>query len=126
MIESETLTNAAKAMRDGDMGDIIVLDDTSARLKGIVTDRDMVVRAIAEKMDPERTTLAAICTEEVVCVAPGDPADKAARYMRDRAIRRLPVVEDERVVGVISIGDLALELDQRSALAEISAAPANK
>jgi CBS domain-containing protein len=125
MIESETLCNAAKAMRERDIGDIIVLDDTSARLRGIVTDRDMVVRALAEEMDPMRTTLAAICSEEVVCVAPNDPADKAARYMRDRAVRRLPVVDDERVVGVVSIGDLALELDRQSALAEISAAPGN-
>lgn len=125
LIESETILNAAKAMREFDIGDVIVLDDTSARVKGIVTDRDVVVRALAEEMDPGRTTLASIVSDELVCVAPTDSLDKAARFMRDRAVRRLPVIEDDQAVGVVSMGDLALELDRRSALAEISAAPPN-
>jgi CBS domain-containing protein len=126
MIESESLLNAAKAMREEDIGDVIVLDDTTARVKGIATDRDLVVRAVAEGLDPAETTLAVICSEELVFVAPDDPIDKAARLMRDGAIRRLPVVEDGRPVGVVSLGDLALEMDRRSALAEISAAPPNE
>ena len=125
LIESETLVAAAKAMRSNDIGDVIVLDDTNARVKGIVTDRDVVVRALAEGMDPKKTTLASICTEDVTTVSPEDSVDKAARYMRELAIRRLPVVEDGQPVGVISLGDLALEMDSRSALAEVSAAPAN-
>lgn len=125
MIESETILNAAKAMREFDIGDVIVLDDTSARPKGIVTDRDIAVRAVAEGLDPDRTTLVSICSEEIVFVSPDDPVDKAVRMMRDRAIRRLPVLDGEQVVGVVSLGDLALELDRTSALAEISEAPPN-
>jgi CBS domain-containing protein len=125
MIETETIQNAAKAMREHDIGDVIVLDDTSARIKGIVTDRDVVVRALAEGLDPSQTTLASIVSEQLVCVAPNDPLDKAVRFMRDRALRRLPVVDGDQPVGVVSIGDLALELDRQSALAEISGAPAN-
>ncbi|MGH2758136.1 MAG: CBS domain-containing protein [Actinomycetota bacterium] len=126
VIESDTLFHAARLMRDEDIGDVIVLDNTSARVKAIVTDRDMVIRAVADGQDPRETTLAAVATEELLTVSPDDAVDKAARIMRDRAVRRLPVVdEDGRAVGVVSLGDLALELDRRSALAEISAAPAN-
>jgi CBS domain-containing protein len=126
MIESDSVLDAARMMREEDIGDVIVLDDTSARVKGIATDRDVVVRAVAEGLDPAGTTLAAICTQELLTIAPNDPVDKAARFMRDRAVRRLPVVEEDgRPVGVVSIGDLAIELDRRSALAEISLAPAN-
>lgn len=125
IIESETVAKAAQLMRENDIGDVIVLDDTSARVKGIVTDRDLVVRAVAEGMDPTETTLASCCTDRLVCASPNDPLDKAARLMRDKAIRRLPVVDGEQAVGIVSIGDLAIELDSRSALAEISAAPPN-
>ena len=125
LIESETLANAAKAMKEFDIGDVIVLDDTSARVKGIATDRDIVVRAIAEEADPTRTTLASIVSEDLVFVAPSDPIDKAVRLMRDRAVRRLPVVEGDLAVGILSMGDLALQLDRSSALAEVSAAPPN-
>lgn len=126
MIESDTIFDAARVMREEDIGDVIVLDDTSARVKAIVTDRDIVIRAVADGQDPRETTLAGIASEELICVGPDDALDKAARVMRDKAIRRLPVIdEDGRAVGVVSLGDLALELDRRSALAEISAAPAN-
>ena len=125
MIESETLESAARAMREHDIGDIIVLDDTSARIKGIATDRDFVLRAVAEGLNPAQTTLATVLSEDIVCVKPQDSADKAVRLMRERALRRLPVVDGDQPVGVVSIGDLAQELDRRSALADISAAPAN-
>jgi CBS domain-containing protein len=125
MIESETIEHAAQAMKEHDIGDIIVLDDTSARIKGIATDRDFVLRAVAEGMNPSQTTLSTVCSEDIVCVSPQDSADKAVRLMRERALRRLPVVEGDQPVGVVSIGDLALSLDRRSALADISAAPAN-
>lgn len=125
MLETTPVTEAAQAMREHDIGDIIVLDDTRADIKGIVTDRDVVVRVIAEEQDPSVTTLGSICSEELVTLEPDDPIDKAARLMRGKAIRRIPIVENEKPVGVISIGDLALELDDRSALADISSAPPN-
>lgn len=125
LLETETIVTAAQAMRENDIGDVIVLDDTGGRLKGIVTDRDVVVRAVADAKDPEQVTLGSIATTDVMCVSPDDSLDEVSELMRERAIRRVPVVEDDRPVGILSIGDLAQQLDKKSALAEISAAPAN-
>jgi len=115
---------AARAMRENDIGDIIVLDGD--RLYGILTDRDIVVRGLAEDKDPGTTAVGEICSRELTTVQPTDSVGSAVRLMRERALRRLPVV-DERgsVIGIVSIGDLAVERDPRSALAEISSAPPN-
>lgn len=125
MVETETVASAARMMRDNDIGDVIVLGDTDGRVSGIVTDRDLVVRVMAEERNPEQTTIGAICTGELIAIAPDDSVDTAVALMRERAIRRLPVCEGGKVVGVVSIGDLAERFDQRSALADISAAPPN-
>jgi CBS domain-containing protein len=114
---------AARKMRERDIGDVIVQKD--GRLLGIVTDRDIVVRAIAENKDPSKTPLESICSKEVAAVSPEDSDDKAVRLMREKAIRRVPVVEGQRVVGIVSLGDLAVEKDPNSALGEISAAEPN-
>jgi CBS domain-containing protein len=119
---SATILDAARRMRDCDIGDVIVRDNGSVR--GVVTDRDLVVRALADGRTD--ATLGEIATTEVVTVGPDDPVADAIRMMRERAIRRLPVVEDGTLVGVVSIGDLALEQDPESALADISAAPPNQ
>lgn len=118
------ITQAAEQMRQRDIGDVIVMDDD--RLCGVVTDRDIVVRAIAEHRDPEQTMLGAICSSDVVTLSPTDTVDDAVRLMRDRALRRLPVVDGQTPVGIVSIGDLAIERDPESALADISAAPGNE
>ncbi len=115
---------AARAMRDSDIGDVIVLDGQT--ICGIVTDRDIVVRAVAEGLDPASTPLMEICSRELTTIAPHESVDKAVHLMREKAIRRLPVVENKRPVGIVSIGDLALERDPESALGNISAAPANR
>ncbi len=115
---------AARAMRDSDIGDVIVLDGQT--ICGIVTDRDIVVRAVAEGLDPASTPLMDICSRELTTIAPHESVDKAVHLMREKAIRRLPVVENKRPVGIVSIGDLALERDPESALGNISAAPANR
>lgn len=125
IIETETITSAARLMKEHDIGDVIVLDDTSARLKGIVTDRDIVIRVIAEERDPEQATIGSIASEELVTLSPDDTVDDAVQVMRRRAIRRVPVVDDGHAVGVLSIGDLAERFDQRLALADISSAPPN-
>jgi CBS domain-containing protein len=111
-------------MRDANIGDIVVADD--GQICGILTDRDVVVRAIAERRDPARTKLADICSRNLTTVSPADSLDHAVQLMRQKAIRRLPVVENGRVVGIVSIGDLALERDPTSALSDISAAPSNR
>lgn len=118
-----TLVEAAKEMKMNDIGDVIVQDD--GKIIGIVTDRDIVVRALAEGANPDQKRLGEICSGNIVSVAPNDPLDEAVKLMRDHAIRRLPVVENDKVVGILSLGDLAIERDQKSALGEISRAPAN-
>jgi CBS domain-containing protein len=118
-----TLTEAATAMKEQDIGDVIVMDDGS--ISGILTDRDLVVRAIAEKRDAAATVVADVCSSDVVTVAPGDDVGAAIQLMREHSIRRVPVVDGGKPVGIVSLGDLAMRLDDRSALAEISAAPAN-
>lgn len=115
----ETLTAAARQMRDADVGDIIVLD--GGRIRGIVTDRDIAVRALADELDPTTTTLGEIATRDLVTVAPDDDLQTAIGVMRTHSVRRIPVVQSERLVGVVSLGDLAVERDPGSVLAEISA-----
>jgi CBS domain-containing protein len=117
------LFDAAQAMRTSDIGDVIVMQD--GRPCGIVTDRDLVVRGIAAGKDPSNTPLREVCSKDLTTISPDEPTDKAVELMRDKAIRRLPVCENGDVVGFVSIGDLAVERDPKSALADISAAPAN-
>ena len=117
------VTDAAKRMRQEDIGDVIVLEGD--RICGVVTDRDIVVRVLAEDREPARTKLGEICSRNVVTVKPGDALTQAGDLMRTRTIRRVPVVEGGRPVGIVSIGDLAVERDPDSALGEISAATPN-
>lgn len=119
-----SVAEAARLMRDTGIGDVIVTDD--GRLLGILTDRDIAVRVVAAGKDGS-TPLSDVCSgEDLATVTPGTPADDAARLMRQRAVRRLPVLEGDRMVGVVSLGDLAIEQDERSALADISAAETNR
>src|SRR6266702_1767058 len=99
-----SVMNAAQLMRRSDIGDVIVLEDK--RLFGILTDRDIVVRALAEGRDPETTPVGDICSRELTTIEPSASVGEAVRLMRDRAIRRLPVVDkDGFVMGIVSIGD---------------------
>jgi CBS domain-containing protein len=118
-----TLQDAAREMRDGDIGDVIVTRDGA--LCGIVTDRDIVVRAIAEGRDPGSTRLEDICTESVQTLTPDQTVEEAIRMMREHDIRRIPVVQEGRPAGIVALGDLAVERDAQSALADISAAAPN-
>lgn len=120
---STPLNQAAKQMRDHDIGDVLVTND--GRLCGLITDRDIVVRALADERDPATTTLDDICTHQLVQVSPEDSLLHAVELMREHAIRRLPVVEGDNAVGMVSLGDLAIELDPSSALGDISAAEEN-
>jgi CBS domain-containing protein len=118
-----TVLDAARCMKEHDIGDVLVMD--GGRLLGILTDRDIVVRCLAEQCDPQSTDLGSICTGDLATLSPDDSLSEAVRLMEDKAVRRIPVVEDGRPVGIVSIGDLAIERDERSALAEISSAPPN-
>jgi CBS domain-containing protein len=118
-----TALDAAKAMRDAGVGDVIVTKDGT--MCGIVTDRDITVRAVAEGKGATEVKLGDICSADLTCLSPGDSVADAVSLMREKAVRRLPVVDGGRAVGVVSIGDLAIERDPDSALADISEAPAN-
>ena len=120
---SAALVDAARRMREADIGDVIVMNDDS--MCGVVTDRDIVVRAIADGKDPGTTALEEVCSHEVVTVAPDDSIDRAAELMRERAVRRLPVTEDARPIGIVSLADLAIEREDDGPLPEISAASSN-
>jgi CBS domain-containing protein len=123
---ASTLVDAAIAMRDFDVGAVIVLDLDHGQVCGIATDRDIVVRGIANGNYPATTKLGEICSRELTMVAPSDSIDEAMRLMRDKAIRRLPVVENGHPVGILSLGDLASEQESDSPLADISNAPPNR
>jgi signal-transduction protein with cAMP-binding, CBS, and nucleotidyltransferase domain len=116
-----TVVDAARAMREGNFGTVIVVKE--GKVCGVVTDRDIVIRAVAASHDPRLVTLGEICTEDVMTVQSDEPLAKVVMLMREKAIRRVPVVEDGRPVGVISLGDLARHNDEGSTLADISAAP---
>jgi CBS domain-containing protein len=91
-----------------------------------LTDRDVVVRAVAEGRDPKSIKVGEIVSEDVATVTPDEPVDKVVSLMREKAIRRVPVVDGGRPVGIVSLGDLAVERDSKSALADISAAEPNR
>jgi CBS domain-containing protein len=118
-----SVREAAKLMREKDIGDVIVQKD--GRLCGIVTDRDIVVRAVAQDKDLSRTNLESICSKDVTSLAPDDSDAQAIKLMREKSVRRLPVLEKDRVIGIVSLGDLAVDKDPKSVLGQISAAPPN-
>ena len=120
-----SLAQAAQVMRDLDTGDVLVADSGGA-LYGIVTDRDIVTRAVADGLDVTMTPVQAVITPSPVSVRPDDDASRAVALMRKHAIRRLPVVDEQgKVIGIVSLGDLAIDRDDRSVLADISAALPN-
>jgi CBS domain-containing protein len=121
--ETASLFDAARKMRDAGIGDVVVLDGET--VCGIVTDRDIVVRGIADGRNPQSTTLAEVCSRELTTVSADDQIETAVRLMREHAIRRLPVVKRGRPVGILTMGDIAMKRDADSALAEVSAAPPN-
>lgn len=118
------VVDAARHMRDEGIGDVIVTDGDT--VQGIVTDRDIVVRAVADGLDTSTTTVGEICSTDLTTLSPDAKVEEAVTLMRERALRRLPVVENGKPVGIVSIGDMAIERDEDSALADISAAPPNE
>jgi CBS domain-containing protein len=111
MAPTDSVSAAAKAMKERGVGTVLVV--SGGRLEGLVTDRDITVRVLAENRDPLTTRLGDICTAELALLNPDDDVRYAARLVRERAVRRLPVIADGIPVGMVSVGDLApLALDQ--------------
>ncbi len=123
-----TVLDAARAMADGSIGSVLVVH-TEDTLRGLIIDRDIVVRAVATGRELTSTTLGEVCTEDVATLSASDSVSDAIRLMSEQAIRRVPVMAGGKLVGVVSLGDIVLEqdpLDEQDvhfALADISAAP---
>lgn len=116
-----TAREAALLMRERAIGDVLVVEDD--RLTGVVTDRDLAVRLLADGLGPDAPIRSA-CTAEPVALTPDAEVQDAVALMREYAVRRVPVCEDDgRVLGIVTLGDLAISEDGSSALADISDAP---
>ncbi|MBC9728699.1 CBS domain-containing protein [Streptomyces sp. TRM68367] len=115
-----SLVEAAQLMRAQNIGDVVVAD--GQQVVGMLTDRDIAVRAVADGADPLAVSVRTVCTPNPLVVAPDDPVTAAVALMREHAVRRLPVVEAGLPVGIVSLGDLAEAQDPQSALADISRA----
>jgi CBS domain-containing protein len=102
---STTIADAAKTMASEDIGPIPVVE--GGRIVGIVTDRDIVVRVVAAGKDPNSTTVGEIASSDMVTVAPDDDIDDALTMMAQNQVRRLPVVEGDRLVGIVAQADVA-------------------
>jgi signal-transduction protein with cAMP-binding, CBS, and nucleotidyltransferase domain len=120
-----TLRAVARVMKQHKIG-VVLVTQADGSLLGLVTDRDLVVRGMASDRDVDKTSVAEICSTPPVKLDLTAMVDDAVRLMRERSVRRIPVVADGKPVGIISIGDLARAKDPGSLLAQISAAPPNE
>jgi len=115
----DTLEEAAKKMRDLDVGPLPVCGDND-RLAGMITDRDITVRAVAEGKDPRTTKVREVMTEQIIYCFEDQDVEEAARLMKERQVRRLVVLNrDKRLVGIVSLGDLATETGDRKKAGEV-------
>jgi signal-transduction protein with cAMP-binding, CBS, and nucleotidyltransferase domain len=118
----QSIAEAAIAMRDAGVGVVLVVREHS--LIGVVTDRDLVIRGVAAGMEPT-DPVGPLCSRGLVTVDADTSTEEAVSLVRQKAVRRLPVVADGEVVGIVSLGDLAMALDEKSALAQVSEAAPN-
>jgi CBS domain-containing protein len=119
---TDTVRSVAETMAAQDLGALVVAENGA--VVGIVTDRDLVVRGLATGVGLD-APVGQLITETLVSVGPHDDVAQVVQLMRDNAVRRVPVLDGSQAVGIVTIGDLAVALDSDSALADISAAPAN-
>ncbi len=108
---SQSLAEAAEVMKGEDVGSVPVVEED--RLTGIVTDRDIVIRAVAERRDPQAVKVEEVASRELVTVEPEQDLDEALALMARHQVRRLPVVEEGRLVGMLAQADVALEAKEK-------------
>jgi CBS domain-containing protein len=104
---SQSLADAAEVMKGQNIGSVPVVEE--GRLKGIVTDRDIVTRAVAERRDPQSMQVEEIASHDLVTVEADQDLDEALALMAHHKVRRLPVVEDGQLVGMLAQADVAME-----------------
>ncbi|WP_373046807.1 CBS domain-containing protein [Vulgatibacter sp.] len=113
-----TARDAARMMKNLDVGGIPVCDGD--RLRGFVTDRDIVVRAVAEGQDPSSCTVADVMTDKIIWCYEDSDVEEAGRIMQENKVRRLAVVDrNKRLVGILSLGDLAVEGEDEDFAGEV-------
>jgi CBS domain-containing protein len=123
--ENDTVLDAAKMLADLDVGAVPICGEDD-RLKGMLTDRDIVVKVLAQGKDPSQTKAGELGEGPPVTIGADDSIDEALRKMTENKVRRLPVIEDKRLVGVVSQADIAVNLDEEETgelVEAISAAP---
>lgn len=118
---TSTLQEASRIMKAKDIGDVLV-EDAKGQLSGIITDRDLAIRATAEGADPTTTKVSSVYTKNITTLAPTDSVQDAMRQMRAHDVRRLPVVEGGKAIGIVSLGDISVETAPNSLLADLSTA----
>jgi CBS domain-containing protein len=106
-----TVLEAARLMKEEDFGSIPVVQD--GRPVGLLTDRDIVLRVVAEGRDPTMTTVGDVASGELVTVESEQPLDEALKLMAHHRVRRLPVVEKNKLVGIVAQADVARAADER-------------
>ena len=107
----QSLAEAAEVMKAEDVGSVPVVEE--GRLVGILTDRDIVIGAVAERRDPQTVKVDEVASRELVTVEPDQDLDEALALMAQHRVRRLPVVEGDRLVGVLAQADVALEAKEK-------------
>jgi CBS domain-containing protein len=117
----DTVTQVARLMKREDIGPILIVDDDQRRtLVGIVTDRDLVLKVIAEGLDPQTTRVGDVMSKKLVTCRADDDVDVAMKAMAQFQLRRIPVVEDNmRLVGIISQADVATRMNEPKKTAEV-------
>ena len=121
--QNEFVSTAAKLLKRCNVGALPVCDD-KGRLRGMLTDRDIVTRCVAMDADPKGTRVSEVMSRGIITAAPFDEVDKAVKLMSADQVRRLPVLEDDRLVGMVTLCDMArscnCEMEAAEALTEIS------
>ena len=114
VILNDSVVDAARIMEQEDVGSVPVVD-TDNILVGMITDRDITLRVVAAGKDPRSTTAGEVATRDVSPAYPDDSLDDALAQMAYRQVRRLPVIEDDRVVGILAQADVAQEVKDKKA-----------
>ena len=120
-LADDNVETAAGVMKEEQVGPVpIVEDEDSLKVIGIVTDRDLVLRVLAEKRDPKKTTLGEVMSKKLISCKESDDLEEAMKAMSDHQIRRIPVVDAKnRLVGIISLADLATRAEEPEKTAEV-------
>lgn len=114
-----SLQDVAKILRENDIGILPIVEDDTNKLIGLITDRDIVVRAVADGKSVTETSVGEVMTTELFTAKPEDFAFEAVRTMGDKQVRRVPIVDEEGVLqGIVSMADVALEMEDEKEIAE--------